>query len=68
MNHSKSKNFCLFFLSSFFSPICSIMMTSPIITRHIRHAMTINASELVGLINSSSVQLLEEASGENTIS
>jgi len=44
------------------------MITSPIITRQMRHAITISASELVGLINSSRVQLFEEASGENTIS
>lgn len=29
--------------------------------------MTINASELVGLMNNSSVQLLDDASGANTI-
>lgn len=36
-------------------------------TRHIKQAMTINASEFVGLMNNSRVQLLVDASGEKTI-
>jgi hypothetical protein len=45
-----------------------MIMTSPIMMRHIRHAITISAKEFVGFINSSSFQLFEEDSGANTMS
>lgn len=48
----------LFLLSSCFSPICKIIITTPIMNRQMRQAMTIKARELVGLIKSSRFQSL----------
>jgi len=48
--------------------MCKIMITTPIMNRHIKHAITIKANELVGLMNSSRVQLFTFCSIANMIS
>jgi hypothetical protein len=48
--------------------MCKIIITTPIMNKQIRHAITIKAKELVGLMKSSRVQLLTFYSGANMIS